>query len=85
VKLDPTNKQIKQIGTIAPVPAGKTTTAPQPIEFTATGKAELQDIMGSFKTPFNILVGAEILVDKASDVPTGRLDAVVHVKGHAGL
>ncbi|HET9624094.1 MAG TPA: hypothetical protein VFP84_22130 [Kofleriaceae bacterium] len=85
VKLDPLNKQIKQIGTIAPVAAGKTTTAPVAIQFTATGKQELQDIMGSFKTPFNILVGSQIVVDKDSDIPTGRLDAVVHVKGHVGL
>jgi len=85
VKADPNNTQIKQIGTIPPVTAGHTTAAPQPITFTATGKAELQDIMGSFKTPFNILVGTSILVDKNSKVPTGRLDAVVHVVGHAGL
>lgn len=85
VKYDPNNKQIKQIGTIPVVAAGKTTTAPVAIQFTATGKADLQDIMGSFKTPFNILVGTQIVVDKDSDVPTGRLDAVVHVKGHAGL
>jgi hypothetical protein len=67
------------------IAAGKTTTAPVAIQFTATGKADLQDIMGSFKTPFNILVGTEIVVDKDADVLTGRLDAVVHVKGHAGL
>jgi hypothetical protein len=85
VKYDPNNKQIKQIGTISPVTAGTTTTAPVPIQFTATGQSDLQNIMASFKTPFNILVGTEILVDKDTDVPTGRLDAVVHVKAHAGL
>lgn len=85
VKLDPTNKQIKQIGTIAPVLSGKTTTAPVAVQFTPTGKADLQDVMKTFKTPFNILVGTEILVDQNSPVPDGRLDAVVHVKGHAGL
>ncbi len=85
VKTDPTNAQIKAIATIAPVPAGMVTSGPQPVKFTATGQADLQNIMASFKTPFNILVGSQIEVDSASQVPTGRLDAVVHVTGKAGL
>jgi hypothetical protein len=77
--------QIKPIGTIAPVPAGQTITVPQPIAFTATGKAQLINIMSTFKTPFNVLMGAAITVTAGQAVPMGRLDAVVHIKGHAGL
>jgi hypothetical protein len=84
VKVDPGDRQIKAIGTIAPVPAGTTTSA-QPIHFTANGRADLVNIMATFKTPFNILVGATINVTAGQSVPSGKLDALVHIKGHAGL
>jgi hypothetical protein len=83
VKADPTNA--KAIGTIPAVTAGKTTTGPQPIQFTATGKTDLMNIMASFKTPFNVLVGTSLVVTEGKPVPTGRLDSVVHIVGHAGL
>ena len=76
---------IKAIGTIDPVPKGTKTTSPQPIKFTAAGKAELVNIMSAFKTPFNVLVGSTIVVKSGQPVPTGKLDAVVHIRGHAGL
>lgn len=85
VNVDPTDPQIKAIGTIAPVPAGQVTSSPQPIMFTSEGRAELVNIMSSFKTPFNVLVGSTLVVTSGQPVPTGRLDAVVHIKGHAGL
>jgi hypothetical protein len=73
------------IGTIAAVPAGQTTTAPRPLAFSTTGKAELVKIMSSFKTPFNVFIGAKIVVSAGQPVPSGLLEAVVHIKGHAGL
>jgi hypothetical protein len=76
--------QIKAIGTIPPVPAGQTTGA-QPIKFTATGKADLVTMMSTFKTPFNVLAGASIVVSDGQAVPAGRLDTVVRIKGHAGV
>lgn len=85
VKVDPNDPTIKPIGTIAPVPAGQVTASPQPIMFTAAGKAELVNIMSAFKTPFNVLIGSTIVVKSGQPVPTGKLDAVVHIKGHAGL
>jgi hypothetical protein len=87
VKVDLKDPQVKAIGTIPPVPAGTTTAASgaKSIQFTATGKAELVNIMSTFKTPFNILVGSSILVTAGQPIPTGKLDAVVHIKGHAGL
>jgi len=85
VQVDPNDPQIKAIGTIPPVPAGQTTTSPQPILFTATGKADLVAIMSTFKTPFNVLVGSSIVVSDGQPLPAGKLDAVVHIKGHAGL
>jgi hypothetical protein len=76
---------VKAIGTIDAVAAGTTTTEPRPIKFTANGKADLVTIMSSFKTPFNVLVGSSIVVTAGQPIPMGKLDAVVHIKGHAGL
>ena len=83
--LKPTDAMAKAIGTIAPVPAGTTTSSPQSVKFTSTGRADLIAAMSSFKTPFNVLLGASIVVTASQAVPTGKLDAVVHIKGHAGL
>jgi hypothetical protein len=83
--MKPSDPLAKAIGTIPPVPAGQVTTSPQPIMFTSTGKADLVNIMSTFKTPFNVLAGASILVSAGDPVPMGKLDAVVHIKGHAGL
>jgi hypothetical protein len=87
LKVDLKDPQVKAIGTIAPVPAGTTTAASgaKSIQFTTTGKADLINIMSTFKTPFNILVGSSLLVTAGQPVPMGKLDAVVHIKGHAGL
>lgn len=84
VKVDTTNAQIKAIGTIDAVPAGQTS-GPKDIKFTADGKKLLVDIMKQFKTPFNILVGASITVSSGQEVPTGKLEAVVHIRAHAGI
>jgi hypothetical protein len=75
----------KAIGTIPPIPAGTTTTSSQSVRFTPTGRADLIAAMSSFKTPFNVLVGSSIVITASQPVPTGKLDAVVHIKGHAGL
>lgn len=83
--MNPKDPLAKAIGTISAVPAGQTTTKPENIAFTATGKAELVNIMSTFKTPFNVLVGATLVVRNGTPVPQGKLDAVVHIKGHAGI
>lgn len=85
VAVDRSDPQIKAIGTIAPIPAGWVTEHTEQLEFTPTGRAELVKIMSSFKTPFNVLVGSSIVVSNGQPVPTGALEAVVHIKGHAGL
>jgi len=70
---------------VATVQAGATTSGPQPISFTDTGKADLQAIMATFKTPFNVIVGSTLEVTSGDPVPMGKLDAVVHIVAHAGL
>lgn len=83
--MNPKDPLAKEIGTISAVAAGMTTTGPQNIAFNANGKAELVNIMSTFKTPFNVLVGSTLVVRMGTPVPTGKLDAVVHIKAHAGL
>ncbi|MGE0400171.1 MAG: hypothetical protein AB7T06_25880 [Kofleriaceae bacterium] len=83
--MDPNDPLAKHVGTIPAVPAGMTVSMPQTLMFTADGKAELVDIMSTFKTPFNLIVGSTLTVKSGTPVPMGRLDAVVHIKGHAGL
>ena len=77
--------QAKAIGKIEPVPAGWVTEAPHPFTFTASGRTELVNLMSSFKTPFNVLFGSSLRVTASDPVPMGKLDAVLHIKGHAGL
>lgn len=83
--MDPTSPEARPIGTISGVAAGEVTDGEQPLEFTPSGKADLVAAMSTFKTPFNIIVGSTITLTSGQSVPQGRLDAVVHVKGHAGL
>lgn len=83
--MDPTDPQARPIGTISPVAANTTTSGPQVLAFTATGKADLVAMMSTFKTPFNVIVGSTLVVRQGQSVPQGRLVAVVHIKAHAGL
>lgn len=83
--MDPNDPLAKPIGTIATVEAGATTSSPQTLMFTANGKAELVGMMNNFKTPFNVIVGSTLIVTQGDPVPMGKLDAVVHIRAHAGL
>lgn len=83
--MDPKDPQAKRIGTIPPIPAGQVITAPLAMEFTATGKADLVATMNNYKSPFNFIVGSALVVQQGQMVPDGKLDAVVHIKAHAGL
>ncbi len=83
--MEPTDPLAKPIGTIPAVPANTTILTPAPIMFTATGRSDLIAAMSTFKTPFNIIVGSTLVVTQGQPIPSGKLDAVVHIKGHAGL
>jgi hypothetical protein len=50
-----------------------------------TGKQNLVTTMGSYKNPFNVIVGATLTLEAGDMVPTGKLDATVHIKAHASL
>jgi hypothetical protein len=82
--MDPNDPLAKQIGTIAAVPAGATV-QPTAMTFTEHGKHELAAIMGTYKNPFNVIVGSQLVMAAGDPVPTGKLDAVVQIRATAGL
>jgi hypothetical protein len=86
--MDPKDPMAKQIGIIASVPAGATVAA-RDMEYTADGKQILIDTMSTYKNPFNVIVGTSadnaIVIAAGQMVPTGKLDAVIQIKAHAGL
>jgi hypothetical protein len=82
--MDPDDPMAKQVGTIPAVPAG-TTVAQADLAFTPDGRQNLVDVMSTYKNPFNVIVGAKLWVKAGDPIPTGKLDAVVQIKAHAGL
>lgn len=82
--MSPTDPSALAVGTIPPVPA-MTKLGPTDMMFTADGKANLVNIMGNYMTPFNVIVGATVVVKAGDPVPTGKLTAAVHISAHAGL
>lgn len=82
--MSPGDPEARPIGTIPPVPAN-TLVAEQDIELTPEGRDALADFMGDYMTPFNILVGTELIVGDGDPVPEGTITAVVRVRAHAGL
>ncbi len=82
--MDPSDPMAKHIGTIAPVAAGATV-ALRDMTFTADGRAALIATMSAYKSPFNIIIGSQIVLASGDMVPTGRLDALVQIRAHAGL
>lgn len=83
--MDPRDPEAKLIGTIAPIAPGSVTTRPEDIVFTPEGETLLVDVMNNYKTPFNIIVGSNLTVAAGQPIPTGKLDAVVHIRAHAGI
>jgi hypothetical protein len=82
--MDPKSPDAVEIGTIPPIPAA-ITSSEQSIEFNAEGRQRLVSIMSTFKTPFNVIIGSSLTVTAGQRIPTGKLDAVVHIRAHAGI
>jgi hypothetical protein len=77
-----TDPNAQTVATVAAVTAG-TTPIGQSVTYTDQGQQALVDIMGTYKDPFNILVGGTITVTSATPVPTGTLSATVYINAHA--
>lgn len=74
----------KRVGTVPSIPAGTTQPATA-MAFDPDGKANLASFMGSYKTPFNIVVGSGILLHQGMPVPQGAMTVNVSIAAHAGL
>ncbi len=82
--MSPTDPSALAVGTIPAVPA-MTKLAPTDMMFTAGGKANLVMMMGSYMTPFNVIVGSTVVIKSGDPLPTGKLTAAVHITAHASL
>lgn len=74
----------KIVGTVPAVPAGQTRSL-TPITFDPMGRANLASFMADYKTPFNIIVGSQLLVEQGDMIPDGAITVRVVVEAHAGL
>jgi hypothetical protein len=74
----------REIGTVPAIPAGMTLTETA-VVLSPTGKATLAQFMGDYQTPFNIIVGSNLLVHNGDPIPAGRMVVSVAVKAHAGV
>lgn len=83
--MSPGDPQARKIGTIAPVNAMTPTTEPLEVNLTPEGRDNLREFMSMYRTPFNIIVGAEVEIMAGDPIPMGRLEANVRVTATAGL
>ena len=81
--MSPDDPQAQEVGTIPAVAAG--TMPSGDLELTADGQDILQEQFKDYQTPFNLIVGSNILIEAGDPMPMGRLVAVVKVEAHAGL
>jgi len=82
--MSPGDPEAQAIGTI-PAVTSRTMVALTSVELTDDGQATLKSFMDDFMTPFNIIVGAELIVGMGDPVPTGAMTSNVQVRAHAGL
>jgi hypothetical protein len=73
-----------RIAEIPSVPA-ITDLPPRSINFMAGGKEVLRRRLADYQVPFNLIVAAELLVDNATPIPAGRLNAKLTFRGNAGF
>lgn len=74
----------REIGSVPPIPAGQRI-GETAVMLSPSGRSILASFMGEFKTPFNIIVGSNLLVTAGDPVPAGRMVVKVAVKAHAGV
>ena len=83
--MSPGDPQALAIGTIAPIAAMTPTTGPLEVNLTPEGRDHLRDFMKQYRTPFNIIVGAQVNIMAGDPIPQGLLDIDVRVTATAGL
>jgi hypothetical protein len=79
---NPSDAMAMPIGTVAAIPAMTVVPATN-LAYTTGGQAALEAALGNYMVPFNVIVGATLVVKDGDPVPTGKLDASVSITGHA--
>ena len=69
--VDASDPNAEMIGTIAPISGGFV--GPGQLEFTATGKATLEEYMSDYTVPFNLIVSGTIRFEANAPVPMGMM------------
>jgi hypothetical protein len=72
------------IGTIPSVAPGERISEGE-VMLTADGARVLSGYMKNYSTPFNLIVGTNLVFEAGDPLPTGRMVATVHVQASAGL
>jgi hypothetical protein len=80
--MDPDDSLAVEVGTIAPVPP-MTTVPTTRLELTSAGHARLVQAMTDFRTPFNVMVAADIVLRNGDTLPTGRITTSMTIDAHA--
>lgn len=83
--MNPGDPQAQAIGSIAPLPAQTLVLEPIDVDLTPEGRDILRQYMTDYRTPFNIIVGAEVDIQAGDTMPQGKVVAKVSVDAHAGL
>ena len=81
---DTDDGQAEPIGTIPVVSAG-TLVADGEVMLTPTGRETMARYLRSYSTPFNIIIGGDIVLSAGDPMPNGRMVTVVGVEAHAGI
>ena len=82
--MSPSDPGAQAVGIIPSVAAG-TTVTDRDVELTASGEDILADFMKDYETPFNLIVGADVVVGAGDTLPSGKMVAVVKATASAGL
>lgn len=82
--MGPSGEGAVRIAEIPTVPAA-TELSPRSITFMPGGKEVLRRRLADYQVPFNLLVASELIVDQATPVPTGQLNATLQMRGRAGF
>ena len=82
--MSPDSAEARLVGTIGSVPAMQ----PQSwsaMELTSVGEGNLREMMGDYRSVFNVIVGSTVEITAGMPMPSGRAVATVAVDAHAGL
>lgn len=74
--MSPDDGQAQEVGTIPSISA-MTTVEDADVELTTEGKQRLAAFMKEYDTPFNLIVGSELIIQAGDTLPHGRMVTVI--------